>query len=521
MGSERRSATPVKRDDSSPEQPSTIGIHYSCDSCFRDISNVVRAQCAVCDDVDLCVECFGQGVEFGAHARGHDYRLIPPLTFPGYTPGWRIDEELLFLEAVETCGLGNWIDISEHVGGSPTGAATSITSPHTITPSTYSGKTPKQCLEHFFAVYLPERDVVRDYLLPMEGRRYGSVDAGRNGEPSLPAMHEIAGYMPGRDEFETESPENEFEAILKDFFFRPLHAAANSTNEEPAGEEEAEGGSVEDRLKMCLLKDVYGGSVVKQRRARHWFLHRWRLTEFKRQQQVDKQRSREDRDAFQALRPFARFLTLADFATLHGGLCREEELKRRIAQLQEYRRHGLRSLSPAVLSAFEGERKHLELYLKGGLMTQAMGPLQSATSPLASSGGLSQYPLRPEAAAMPAALSATSTSQLSMSQLSLHASSLSSVQPIGRKASTPLNIANADGVDLLSDKERQLCSLLRLYPRLYLHIKDVLIREYLRLGGLKRAQARAAVKIDVNKTSKLYDFFTTAGWIRPPASGSD
>lgn len=95
----------------------------------------------------------------------------------------------------------------------------------------------------------------------------------------------------------------------------------------------------------------------------------------------------------------------------------------------------------------------------------------------------------------------------------------SASSPISRKASMPLNISHADGIDLLSEKERHICSILRLYPRLYLNIKDTLIRECIRLGGLKRAQARAAVKIDVNKTSKLYDFFVAAGWIRPSAYG--
>lgn len=90
---------------------------------------------------------------------------------------------------------------------------------------------------------------------------------------------------------------------------------------------------------------------------------------------------------------------------------------------------------------------------------------------------------------------------------------------IGRKASTPLNISHADGIELLTEKERDICSILRLFPRVYLHIKDTLIKEYLEHGGLKRAQARAAVKIDVNKTSRLYDFFVSAGWIKPPPGG--
>lgn len=111
----------------------------------------------------------------------------------------------------------------------------------------------------------------------------------------------------------------------------------------------------------------------------------------------------------------------------------------------------------------------------------------------------------------------------SSSQQQPQASQPSSSQPNGsqgRKASAPLNISHADGIEMLTEKERELCSILRLYPRVYLHIKDTLIKEYLQHGGLKRAQARSIVKIDVNKTSRLYDFFVSAGWIKAPAGDS-
>jgi len=45
-------------------------------------------------------------------------------------------------------------------------------------------------------------------------------------------------------------------------------------------------------------------------------------------------------------------------------------------------------------------------------------------------------------------------------------------------------------------------------------IKEQLLKEHARLGGLKRRQARELIKIDVNKTGKIYDFFVEAGWIQ-------
>lgn len=80
---------------------------------------------------------------------------------------------------------------------------------------------------------------------------------------------------------------------------------------------------------------------------------------------------------------------------------------------------------------------------------------------------------------------------------------------------SPLDISDADGHELLSPNERNLCSILRLLPRLYLSIKETLIAANAKFGHLKRAQARSLIKIDVNKTSRIYDFFVGAGWINP------
>jgi len=48
---------------------------YQCDSCNRDITNVVRIQCAECD-IDLCVTCFSSGVELKKHKNNHPYKII-------------------------------------------------------------------------------------------------------------------------------------------------------------------------------------------------------------------------------------------------------------------------------------------------------------------------------------------------------------------------------------------------------------------------------------------------------------
>lgn len=252
------------------------------------------------------------------------------------------------------------------------------------------------------------------------------------------------------------------------------------------------------------MLEIYSG-VLERRIAKKMFIFEHNLLEFRKQQAVDKMRSKEDREIFSQIKPYARFMTSKTFDSFLVGLVKEEELRRKNQMLQEYRRHGLRSF--AEVSRFEGEKKHLELYLKGGSsLSRTPLPLKEPFPlPTTSSTSTQNKP--------------SSTSAPLLSSLDYPSDAYKSTNPAVRKASNPLNILNSDGIELLSEKEKNICSLLRLYPRLYLNIKDTLIREYLRTGGLKRAQARAAVKIDVNKTSRLYDFFISAGWIKPPASG--
>lgn len=83
-----------------------------------------------------------------------------------------------------------------------------------------------------------------------------------------------------------------------------------------------------------------------------------------------------------------------------------------------------------------------------------------------------------------------------------------------------LDLSNAEDVQLLSPKEYELCSVLRLQPKAYLTMKDLAIRENNTRGSLRLAEARRMFHIDVNKTSKLYDFFIAAGWIRRPSDNA-
>ena len=77
-----------------------------------------------------------------------------------------------------------------------------------------------------------------------------------------------------------------------------------------------------------------------------------------------------------------------------------------------------------------------------------------------------------------------------------------------------MDISNAEDIHLLSEVEAELCSTLRILPRPYLVIKEQLLHHYARKGHLRKREARELIKIDVNKTARIYDFFVQMGWIK-------
>ncbi|KAL0050679.1 hypothetical protein WJX82_004874 [Trebouxia sp. C0006] len=105
---------------------------YHCNYCQKDITSVVRIKCAVCQDFDLCLDCFSVGVQITPHRNDHAYRVMDSLSFPLYHPDWGADEEMLLLEAIDNAGFGNWTAVADHVGT----------------------KSKDECKGHYFDIYV-------------------------------------------------------------------------------------------------------------------------------------------------------------------------------------------------------------------------------------------------------------------------------------------------------------------------------------------------------------------------------
>ncbi|KAJ2919939.1 hypothetical protein MD484_g411, partial [Candolleomyces efflorescens] len=350
---------------------------------------------------------------------------------------------------------------------------------------------------------------------------------------STPAVHEVYGFFPGRLEFEHEL-DNDADHLVKDLEFGivlqfggdqipedetdadvrarrkweeekrlGLHHhdssvtpglngsinghQVNGIKKEPpksedvvmsngTGDEEEEPSQplpfeTQDSLNFKLtLLEMYFQRLEKRLESKAFIFDRG-LLEYKKIQAAEKKRPKEEREFLHRLRPFARIQSSEDYEAFTTDMLYEAILRKKITELQNYRRLGLST--PA----------DIERYILDSAKRQTAKATYSSDR---------RHPV--------AGNSREPTPRLPIS-------SSAGTGPPARKAPPPLNLANSPCVHLLTQAEQTLCSQLRILPKPYLTVKEILVREYARRGGkLRRREARDLVKIDVNKTSRVWDF---------------
>lgn len=292
---------------------------------------------------------------------------IEELSFPVYERDWSAAEELRLLDAVEKHGWGNWKEIAADVGT----------------------KKEIRCQRHYLAVYLesPMAPLPDPRATLLEYGEEGSDSAVDTGSlPSLPVAEELAavaasvpqewvvpppsaphfiidtvragtldggeasiyldaddpanvggdlpdedaantcdmaGYSPLRGDFDVEHA-NDAEQVIADIEFSP--------GESPA--------SVELKLKVL---EIYNAQLDERARRKAFLLQRG-LLNYRKALITERRRPREEREIRAQLRPLARFMSPAEHEEVVSGLILEDRLRKRIANLQELRANGVRTL---------------------------------------------------------------------------------------------------------------------------------------------------------------------------------
>ncbi|KAK2626369.1 hypothetical protein QTJ16_004631 [Diplocarpon rosae] len=516
------------------------GVKYVCDICSADITSTVsfepsvipnnfltvmvcqvRIHCAhsACNDFDLCVPCFAAGEATNNHQpETHPFNVIEQNSVPIYDKNWGADEELLLLEGCEIYGLGSWADVADHIGG-------------------YRNKD--EVRDHYKKIYLesanfplPVRADPKNMQLQIElpredfqarkKRRIESrKDAQNNAPPatpkkkptaSVPACHEVGGYMPGRLEFETEYA-NEAEEAVQLMQFDPGDGINPRTGElEP-----------EMELKLTVM-DIYNARLT-QRSERKKVIFEHKLLEYRKNAALDKKRTKEERDLLNKAKPFARMMNHDDFQDFCNGLIEEHNLRLAVQQLQDWR-------SMKIGDLRSGEKYEAEK-LQRAQKAQPMGSLDRERF---ASSQRSKPPAVIETPSGAAAFVAPDLPTRLIDSLSLdkdkdkdtpkslcngHTNPLpykpkEKFQITPLTGVTPLSLSqeNIPDVHLLTEEEIDLCEKTRLHPKPYLVIKESVMKEALKGNGmLKKKQVRELARLESQKGGRIFDFFVSAGWL--------
>ena len=484
----------------------------------------VRIRCAnsACHEYDLCVTCFSDGKGSREHdPRTHSYQVIEQHSIPIFTDDWGADEELALLEGAEIYGLGSWADIADHIGGF---RSRDEVRDHYVDTYINSSKFPLP--EHASPddKELSQR-MPRDVFQARKKRRIEErKEAAKNAPPatpkqkptaSVPACHEVQGYMPGRLEFETEYF-NEAEEAVQHMQFDPGDGVNPRTGEmEP-----------EMELKMTVM-DIYN-SRLDARVERKKIIFEHKLLEYRKNAAADKKRTKEERDLLNKAKPFARMMKHDDFKMLCEGLEYEHCLRQAISQLQEWRNMQITDLKSG--QKYEEEKQHRQS--RGPPLSQfdrlASNRIAKPTPPFETPSATTaliapELPLRLQqrsglSTPPPDQVVANGTNDTNgtTNGVVTHQQTKIKFVPKQLPNTVPMKFGKnaASDIQLLTSEEREVCSVLRIMPKPYLAIKENMLREAMRQGGaLKKKVAKDICRIDANKGGQLYDFFVHSGWI--------
>ncbi|KAE8240116.1 hypothetical protein A4X13_0g7933 [Tilletia indica] len=637
-------------EDTPAAAPAVPGVQWHCDGCGSDITLTVRIRCAgECQNFDLCGSCFCSGTETARHKAWHDYRVIEQHAYPIFTADWGADEELLLIDGCQTYGLGNWADIADHIGN----------------------RTKEEVEQHYLDVYIygkdgtdvgerraeglvleaqleglppkpagPNMDYVPDLTADeFRQRKRRRIEKLRETQAayvppklskplvSQPTHHsEIAGFMPGRLEFEYEY-EPDAENLIKDMEFgkvykyggelipgdkdvaeaataaiaasisgaaasdartqrtgqavsmrgaapakteasadadasmdvvdgehadetqptapadagndvaaaaassaqgtAPAPVAASAGADAAAGEQpiddktpdwDEEEADVE--LKLTVLR-MYNERLDRRARKKDFIFER-NLVDYKKNTTAERKRTKEEREVLQRVKHFAQMQTPMDFEDFVNGLAHEEALRKLAIQLQQYRAAGITSLADAA----EYDRERAERTKRAAAMAEtgiAAFPAAGVfgTFPTSANRGMPTSANRqrhreqstvslteeiPSPTAVGLVSAPAPAKEKSSSGGGARRNSVNSESKLSRKPPKPLDLSDAPSLNLLSEVEKQLCSVLRIKPEPYLVIKKTILVEHIRRKGhLSRRECRQLLQIDVNKVGKIWD----------------
>ena len=336
----------------------------------------------------------------------------------------------------------------------------------------------------------------------------------------------LAGFMPRRGDFDIEY-ENNAEEALADMEFLP-------------GDREDE-----KELKLKVLR-IYNEKLDEREKRKKFILERELYDYRKNLAENEKNMPQDERDLIRRMRLFERFHTKEEHEQFIQDILKAKRLRKEIAKLQTYRRMGMTSM-------VEAEKYELDKITRENHKHAAKNAAEAKEAATAQTGASGdnpavnskveesvwkqyQKPRRSSSrgtkdSATSAPPDGTSTLEKSKDDGAVQNKEDDVPKPMevdsdkqqqgktdrDSSADADFVLEKMEGVELLSDKEKELLRRIQLTPKQFLDVKKVLIHESLRSGMLdkeKEGSSRTLVHIDVKKRGDVIDFMVQAGWVK-------
>ena len=138
----------------------------------------------------------------------------------------------------------------------------------------------------------------------------------RKDQTTITSASEVLGYWPKREEFDIEYL-NDAELEIAELEF---------LDDDTKDERE---------LKMNVLK-VYNAQLEERERRKKFVIER-NLLDIKKQMNFERKLNKDDREIYNCLKPFARFMDNSSFHEMFEGIVLEKNLRQRLNQLKQYK----------------------------------------------------------------------------------------------------------------------------------------------------------------------------------------
>ena len=321
----------------------TDKLIITCDNCKKNITSYPKITLSLQEYKNVyCLSCWLDyyiSINKQTKFKNVSYIILNKMNSNLFTSNWTLNEEFLLLNSIEKNGFDNWEDISDSI----------------LT------KTKEECEAHYNSFYyrskncfipldddiiienkenekfnnelekekikmiklksgkIPEITNLKNTKLIEKGLEHREKKS-KNEKLNFP--YNLEGYWHKRKEFEIEY-ENDIEKEIADIEF-----FEDDSKEELKIKEE--------------VLSMYN-KILDERERRKDFVIERKIIDIKQQNNIENRLNKDEREIYNCLKPFMRFLSENEFQELFDNLLIEKKLKQRINELIGYQNQGLKT----------------------------------------------------------------------------------------------------------------------------------------------------------------------------------